>query len=370
MQIYWMFLVVSVLMWGWYNRQWRVVTIEKHCENRPLNTQVIIFFSIIIIFCGLRSGVADTGTYIDLFNSYPSRVSEIEWDTVKIDKGFYLLTVLYKQYISTDFHGWLFLFALISGIAIMFAFKEYAEDFGMSCYLFIATACFVNLINGMRQFTCVAIIFAASKLVVERKYIKYVLIILLLSTLHASALIFIPLCLVMNAKPWSMRMFITIAASVIVGLNFEYFSEFFGNILEETQYSGYVSYISEQGVGSNIIRLAISIIPVILSFAGRRIIEREGNQQIALCINMSTINACLYFIASLTSGMVIGRLILYFDIYNLILLPWLINHVFTFRSQKLVKMLCFVMYLAYFYYQMVVTWNLPYESDILGLYFY
>ena len=58
------------------------------------------------------------------------------------------------------------------------------------------------------------------------------------------------------------------------------------------------------------------------------------------------------------------------DIYNVLLLPGLIDHIFEQKSAQLVKGVCIVAYFIFFYYQMVITWNLPYESDILNLFIY
>ena len=59
----------------------------------------------------------------------------------------------------------------------------------------------------------------------------------------------------------------------------------------------------------------------------------------------------------------------YFNVYNLILLPWMIKNCFTKDSERLVKLACVICYCIYFYYQIVITWNLGYVSDILGLNF-
>ena len=368
MKIYWIFLGLSLLLCVWCGNKYQLVRVHDHYETKAYWIQAIPFFAVVIFFCGLRSGIADTGTYIAMFNDYPSRISAIVWDDVTKDKGFYLISVLYKQFISEDFHGWLFLIALISGIATMVALKKYSSTFGMSCFLFIATTQFTYLVNGMRQYICIAFMFACVGLIAERKFWRYIITVLLLSTIHASVLIFIPVYFLVKVRPWSKWMFWMLVVTAIVGLNFDKVFSVFGNFLEETQYAGYVSYISEQGVGSNVIRLAIAAIPCILAFLGREIVEEQGNEIIRISVNMSVINLCLYFIATFSSGMAVGRITAFFDIFNLLLLPWLLKYIFTKASSMLLSFLCVIFYSAYFYYQMVITWNLGYESDILHIF--
>lgn len=368
MKIYWMFFIFSIFIYIWGQNNYRIVNINGNYEKRINWKPAIIFFAVIIFFCGLRSGIADTGTYIHMFKEYPSAVSQIDWEDVNKDKGFYLISVVFKHLISTDFHGWLFLIALISGLATMYALKKYSSNFGFSCYLFIASTMFTYLINGMRQYICVSIMFACTGLIIERKFWKYICIVLLLSTIHASVLIFIPVYFIVNVRPWSPRMFLIVIASGIVAVGFDKLLPAFGNMLEETQYAGYVTYIANEGVGSNVLRLVIAAIPCILAFIGRYIIEERENTLINVAINMSVINLCLYFIATFSSGMVIGRLTIYFDIFNLLLLPWLLKYIFNEKSGSIITMICMVFYAVYFYFQMVVTWQLGYESDILHLY--
>ena len=369
MKVYWLFMVLAALMGFLQMYSYRTVNSYGQIQKRPRAFQCILFFGVIVLFSGLRSGIADTGAYIRIFEQYPSAITNIDWSNVSKDKGFYLFGVFYKQFISDDYHGWLFVIALISGIALAIAFFKYATNFGMSCFLFIASTIFVYFFNGMRQFICVCIVFAASQWIVERKYVRFIVLILLLYPIHASVLILIPLGFLVNAKPWTSRMWMVISAFVIFLLGFDRLFPFLSIIMEESQYAEYAELIIT-GTGTSIFRLLIALIPCIFSFIGRRIIASESTPMIDLMINMSVINALLYAVAAISSGMVIGRLTVYFDIYNVLLLPWLIDHIFEQKSAQLVKGVCIVAYFIFFYYQMVITWNLPYESDILNLFIY
>lgn len=370
MKIYWMFLGLSFLVWFWNSASYEGVRINNQYEKKARWSQAIFFFSVIIFFCGLRSGVADTGTYIHLFETWPSNVADIDWEIVDMDKGFYYLTVLYKQVISNHYQGWLFIIALISGTTTMYALKKYSYNFGFSCFLFIATTTFTYLVNGMRQYICISIVFASIGLIIERKFWKFLALILALSVIHGSVLIFIPVYFLVNVKPWSSTMFLVVIGAAIVGLFFEKIFPMFGSMLAETQYEGYVSYLAEEGVGSSVFRLLIAAVPCVLAFIGRKIVQVEGNAVINIAINMSVLNLCLYFIATFSSGMVVGRVAAYFDIFNIILLPWLIKHIFTKESSQIITVLCVGAYTVFFYLQMVVTWHLNYVSDFLNIHYY
>ena len=189
MKIYWLFLLLATIICFWNESSARITWNGTRYQRKAYWSQAIIFFAVVIFFCGLRSGIADTGTYIQMFKGYPSSISGMDLKSVNKDKGFFVISVLFKQFISNDFHGWLFLITLISGVALMIGLMRYSEYFGLSCYLLIASTMFTYFVNGMRQFIVVTIFFCATYMILEGKWTQYVILILLLSTIHGSALI-------------------------------------------------------------------------------------------------------------------------------------------------------------------------------------
>ena len=134
MKIYWLFLLLATIICFWNESSARITWNGTRYQRKAYWSQAIIFFAVVIFFCGLRSGIADTGTYIQMFKGYPSSISGMDLKSVNKDKGFFVISVLFKQFISNDFHGWLFLITLISGVALMIGLMRYSEYFGLSCY--------------------------------------------------------------------------------------------------------------------------------------------------------------------------------------------------------------------------------------------
>lgn len=369
MKIYWLFLILSLFICFVCNRKYKLVDINGYAEPRAYSWQAIIFFSVVIFFCGLRSGTADTGTYINMFSQWPSNINQIDWTSTFNDKGFLFLTVLYKQFISNDFHGWLFIITLISSLAIMRAFLNYSADFGMSCFLFIATTIFTYLINGMRQFIVVALMLNCIDYILNKKFLQYTISVFLLSTIHMSAIILLPFFFIYKIKPWSKSMWFIVLFLCCIGVFFNRLTFIFEVLMKDSQYEGYLDLLSN-GTGTSIFRLLISLVPCIISFFGRKYIRSVNSPIINISIIMSIITSSLYFVALFTNGMVIGRILIYFEVYNLILLPWLLNNCYEEKSSRLMRFCCIVAYIVFFYIQMSITWNISYISDILGLYLY
>lgn len=363
MQLYWFFLAMSIVGIFVCSMYPRYVQINGKYEPRARFWQAAALFGVVIFFCGLRSGIADTPAYIQEFNDAVSNIAQLDIDAIQKDKGYAILEVLFKQFISDDYHWWLLLLACVSGISIMCTLYKYSIDFGMSFFLFIASTQFSWLVNGMRQFTAVCLIFAAITLLLEKKWWQYILIVLLAATIHGTAVIMIPVYFIAQWKTFSLKVIAATAAIAAAGLNIDRFEFLFDN----TQYEGYLDNILGTA-GMNAIRVLVAAVPVVIAIASNKIIRAEHNRLINICVNMAFFHIAVQFAAVFVGANYIGRIAAYFNIYNLILLPWLIRNCFTRESERIVRLACVVCYCIYFYYQMVITWNIEYMSDILGLY--
>ena len=86
--------------------------------------------------------------------------------------------------------------------------------------------------------------------------------------------------------------------------------------------------------------------------------DRERSPIINLCVNCGICTAALYLLSVFSSGIYIGRLPIYTTLQGYVAVPWLIDHMFTKQSAKIVTGGLICGYLAFFYYQMHVAWNI------------
>lgn len=340
-------------------------------EQRANLFFALMTFSVIIFFASLRSSVADTAAYVSMFKSYPNDLSQIDGllnGVAKRYPGFLVLTVILKKFTS-DYNVWFTIIAVISGICIMIPLYKYSSNFGVSAFLFMASCQFSWMFNGMRQFLVASIIFACTGLVLRRKFIPYTIIVCLLSTIHTSALILIPMYFIVTGEPWNKRTMLFVGGIILAILFTSKFTGMLEDVVENTDYATSMEEFKETDDGTSIMRIAVESVPVIIAFVYRNRIKDKLTPIIKLSINMSLVASGLYVISKIArSGIMLGRLPIYFSMYNLILLPWLIKNIFNKEEKRLVYYLMIVLYIAFFYYQMVVTWNgFGYASKILGL---
>lgn len=86
---------------------------------------------------------------------------------------------------------------------------------------------------------------------------------------------------------------------------------------------------------------------------------------LSLCVNLSVCTASIYIVGMVTSGILIGRLPIYSELYNLILVPVLLRVCFDEYNRKFIYMGYIALILIYYY----LTGPVFYHSDYFGSFF-
>ena len=315
-----------------------------------------------VLWAGCRGYVADTTTYKSAFADMPSQMSE--WATyladITKDKGFSVFGLIIKAVVGNHPVIYFLVLALIQMVCIAAVFRKFSSSYWFSIFVFVASTDYMSwMFNGIRQFLAVTVIFAATALIVNKKFIPAVLVILFASTFHQSALLMLPVIFIIQGKAFNKMTLICIALAVLALVFADQFTDILETLMEDTQYSTVVSdWESWDDDGMNPIRVLVYSVPTILAILGIRIIRAEDDPVINLCVNAGIITTALGIIAMGTSGIFMGRLPIYTSLYSsCILLPWELDHIFTEQSARIVKVLAAVLYCAFFYYQMHNTWG-------------
>lgn len=321
-----------------------------------------LVFVPVIWMAGHRGRFADTAAYINSFLDMPDSILGMAAYVAGVakDKGFYAFSALLKFFVGNNYVIYLTILALIQGISIVTVFRKYSMSYILSIFFFIVSTDYISwMYNGLRQFMAVTIIFAATTLMLKKKYIPLLIVILLASTMHQSALIMIPLVLIAQGEAWNKKTLFFIVLALLAITFVGEFTNILDSALEETQYVNVVSdFTSSDDDGTNPLRVVIYSIPTILAFLGKKVIQEENNPLINFCTNMSIISAGLYIVSMFTSGIFLGRLPIYASLYGYILLPWEIENLFTHDSKKIVYMGLIGGYLIFYYYQLHFAWGI------------
>lgn len=322
----------------------------------------VLTFVPIIWLVGHRGFIADTTAYIFTFLDMPSEFDGISnyLSTVDKDKGFYLFSSIIKVIFGNDYVIYLTIIAIVQSIPLIYVYRKYSTKYVVSVFLFLVSTDYISwMCNGIRQFVAVTIIFAATTLIIAKKYIPLILIILLASTFHQSALIMIPIVFIAQGKAWNKKTLLFLGLVILAVLYVGEFTSLMNDALAETQYSNMTnSTMFSEDDGTNPLRVLVYSIPAVLSFFCRNQIKASKDPVINLCTNMSIISMGIYIVSMVTSGIYIGRVPIYMSLYNYILLPWEIDHLFKEENRKYIYIAMIVCYLLFYYYQMHITYGL------------
>lgn len=362
----WYFLFLVFMGFVYVQQKDKYLSSEEGKLLKSDDYRVSLIFSLLVflplmIISGLREqySVGDTWLYVEMYKSYPSSLSELlgDLDWEGRYPGFLIFSVLVKQFFGSDYRAWLMIIAIISCGCLAITYRKYTSDIVTTAFLFFASTDFMSwMMNGMRQFLVATIVFAFFPLLKNKKYVFFIILVLILFTVHRSAIVVIPLYLCSLGKPFNKRTFTVLGLCLVAIIFVGQFTNMLDDSLQTTAYSGMVEEF-EGDNGTNIVRALVYSIPAIIAIFSRKKFTEETPSIIQISVNMSLITMGMYFLSVFTSGIYMGRLPIYFSLFNYILLPWELKNLFTEDQHKFLRATMVVLYLVFFTYQMI-EWNI------------
>lgn len=352
------------------NIQAKTISAALNEDNYNVKTSIVpwlLVFALITFYAAMRTDVNDTAVYRATFTELKPSWDNISQliDSDQKDKGFYILQNFFKMYISDDYHMWFLLFAAIESLAFIFILRRESVSFVDAMFFFFASTLYYNYFTMMRQWFAVSLTFIGFYFLKRKKFIFYLLICLLAAQFHNSAYIMIPIYFLVQGEPWHKKQNTIL---IIVFLAFLFMNPLL-NTLEDTAQGSTYDYaiqIMNTNSGSSIIRPIIYFVPVVLSYIFR---EKIIGKETTIIVNYSVFNFILNLVATFTSGLYVVRLSTYFNIYNVLLYPYLLNVALNDNKNKiLIKIAFYIFYFLFYLYQMNYTNGYLYYSDILGLF--
>ena len=161
----------------------------------------------------------------------------------------------------------------------------------------------------------------------------------------------LPFLFLTRGRAWNRKTILFVLLAVFTVLFIDRFTNILELLLKETQYENVVSeWKGFEDDGTNLLRVSVYAVPTLLSLFGLRMIRAANDPLIDLCVNMSIVSTGIYLVSAFTSGIFIGRLPIYFSLYNYILLPWELHHLFTQRSARTMTVIMVVFYVLFYFY--------------------
>lgn len=330
-------------------------------EKRWDPFSAVILVLPLIFWAGFRGYIGDTYAYRKHFLEAPSSIYALQTvlkATTK-DPGFTVLMALIKILGISDYRIFFLIIAAFQLLCIAMTFRKYSNNYWISIFLFVASTDYLSwMFNGMRQFIAVVMIFASFDLMVKRRYIAFALVTLLAAEIHGSAILMLPLGIIMQGRAMNKKILLMLVGVVLVMPYIDRITPILNDLLADTQYSTTMTdEIWTVDDGTSPIRVLIYAVPALFALFGWRYVRQANDPVINLCVNGSVITLALYLFSMVTSGIYIGRLPIYTTFYGYIAMPWLIDAIFEKASARLLKLLMVIFYLLFFYFQMHFIWG-------------
>lgn len=355
MTILWINLAIVFIL-SFFSRYFSVSTVGMP-NSVPIKPNKLLAFGAmvsLVLVAGLRSNIGDTFFYKHIYET-----NDFTWEYINSQKdiGFGILQKILKTY-SDDPQILIFTTAIITNILIVLVLYKYSRMFELSTYVYITGGLFLVSMNGMRQCLAAAIVFTATKYLINGNWFKYMLTVLFASTFHESALVLIPIYFMVRFKAWSKATFILLFFSVVIVIGFDKFSGILFSAIQDTQYGHYQNF--DEG-GASSIRVAVNAVPLVIAYFGREKLRKIFPESDYI-VNMAIIG--LVFMIVSTRNWIFARFSIYFSLYELILISWIIK-LFNEKDQRFIYYALLICYLIFYYFESVLSLNIIYKSNYL-----
>ncbi len=312
-------------------------------EKKHKKTYAIIVFIMLTLIAGLRKYTIgnDTGNYVSFFNKVILYGSNI-FKTSRFEVAYVLFNFIISK-ISSNYTVLLFFAASITNACICQFVYKYSKNMTFSFLLFIVCRFFFSEMNIIREFLAIAIVLYSIKYIENRKIVKYILMIIIASMFHVSALVAVVLYFLYGLDLSKKNRFYLILAT---GLCYVFLYDILTYVTSSLgTYTLYVQEYYNSNELANILLFLISVLVfVFVSFIkNKKEVETDKND--ILLYNISFVNVLLNFLAIRIS--ILSRVSTYFDVFSIVLIANYIAKLENKRTRALCYILVFVGFLCY-----------------------
>ena len=329
---------------------------HQHSVYDPINGEYIqkerLFYGImsvaLIMFAGLRTLYNDTSTYMmgyGILTENPEEYQNIDWLKWGQYPAFvFVQGIMIRMGVSTQ--NFLMLFSAFTIGTNLWFFRKYSCNLWLTILIYISFAGYGFNMAAIKQCTAMSLCMIATDRAINKKYIQFVLFVILASMFHPYAWMYL-VTPFLTFRPWSKYTLILLTVFGLIGVGME---SLLGTLLNVSDMLG-KSYDAQlfMGEGVNPIRLLITAIPSIVALLiVRQIREHEERDQYVI-VNLTMLNAEIMFVALFGTANYFARLANYFLPFQAVSIPWLLK-LFDQRGRRTMTALAVLGYVLHLIY--------------------
>ncbi len=321
-------------------------------QGKQTRLYLILAMSYLAALAILRSYTvgSDTDNYLHVFRQIGRQTDIFSYlRKTGHEKGF----VLYVWFLMRLFHEPRIIFMLSSAFMFFSAgrfFSRYTKSDWLSVYLFFTLLIFDFYLSGFRQAMAIAILGFAFDKALERRFLPFLLLVLLAMSFHSSAVIFLAVYFISRVKSDRHYVIITLTAGVAALVLWPMLLSLLLRVFP--RYSYYVGDSEFGGDGKLAVFSKMAVYLVIL-IVGKMIRERDGLPPLSPQDQLMQRLVWLLPLLGLVSlrATVISRFFRYFEIFAAVYVP---NVVVVRKSEKNRGVLAVLIVVLFFLYALVI----------------
>ena len=316
-------------------------------------------------FSFLRNHYNDTWTYRVHF-AQAETVGEFVANGGLLDLTGHPLSTLSRNFIrelTDNYHIYFFVPAVLSSFAVVKLCKQFSVNPAFSLLIFYSIGTYAMYMAALKQCFAVFFLLMALPYAVEKKYVRFYLLLFLAILFHTHAFLFaiVPF---LTEKPWGKITWLLLAATLFAMATYDVT---LGAFMEYAQSVGALVDEGElfDGHSINILRVLVYWIPPLFALVFRRRLFSDSSPMENLFVNMSIASAFILTIGLIQAANLFARMAGYFEIATIVALPWMLYKCFTPQSANLLTLCASGLYFVYFWYENAI--NRGFDSDYVAI---
>lgn len=317
----------------------------KRKVSFQLDLIIYLITIILSLYCGLRTSFNDTAVYMKNFAELSTDLTTVPLE-ISDNPGFVLLQIFVKRYISTN-PQWLILMCATVTVYLNIQFiKEYSINVGASVFLYMTSCVYMFAFAAVKQTLATALMMIAFTFAVEKKWVRFYMILIIAMSIHAFAFVFVVTPLFVKSA-WGKWSYAVLFSSLAAGVAFNSFLGVFLKILGSVDEYYTADVLSGSGV--SLFRVMVFFVPVGLSWLCRSYVQKQNDRMLNLCCNFSLIGFAFMFVAMFGNPVLFGRMGNYFLPFSLVTVCYMVFRCTKKNNRYVMVLIMGGAYLVYFY---------------------
>ena len=273
----------------------------------------------------------------------------------------YIILNKFLYYFSKDPFILFFLSSVFVTGTIFWFISKYSKSVWMSIFLFLNLRIYYFTLSGIRQSIALSIVLISFHFLHKNKKLPFILLVILASTFHSSAILFLIVYPLSKIKYTKKVMMVYLLVALLLYSTFNSFMNIVFSIFPQYLVYNGSDYFENTQVAS----VLDSLIVLLILFVGAFIFWKSAKKSYFFNVMLHIISIATVITLVSINASIIKRAALYFFTFSIVYIPLILNEINHKQKRLLLSYLFIVLFFAYnlivLYYRPEWQHVYPYE---------